>query len=131
MKRETKTTTIGNHEYTVEALGSKEARKLFFELLRVLGPTVGAGVAAGASFRDLLSDASGVDLGAMLRELPSRLTEKELDNVLRLLGEQSTVDDRPLTLEVQEEVWAAGHLKEMLSFLRFALEFQFRDFLTA
>lgn len=123
----TESRMIGNHTYYVTRLGFSDARRLLELSEKLLGPAILQMLTEGGDLLDL--EARSV-IGPLLGVL-GRLGGEQSDQVFRFLGSATHVmeDGREeyLTLEAQDQWWAL-YPGEVLGWLMFAYEVQFRDF---
>jgi hypothetical protein len=122
------TRTIGEHTYRVTQLTALKSRALFVRLVKLLGPAVVTVIGSGVNV-------NRAQLGGLLSELFTRLSDDELAYFCNVLGActevlgpgGAVVIDSPAMIDVH----FAGRLLDMFKWLRFALEVQFSDFLSA
>ena len=127
---------IGEHEYTVSRLGFRDARRLLEISERVLSPGIVqliSGFDAKKALESLLSqDASSILQGIL--EVLGRLGSKESDEIFRLLGTHTEVDDEGKRIRLTSNVadnqdqWWALYPGECLLWLVFCYEVQYKDF---
>lgn len=141
---EQKQKVIGNHTYSVGMLGAKKSRQVWFRILGMLAPVIGAGLrpgmdvskfvgSAGTPTAALLESLGVENLGAALEKLPQVIKEEDLDYLCESFGLVSSVrysDGRvlPLDLENQENHFR-GRLLECFRWIAFAIETNYSDFL--
>ena len=133
------TKRIGQHEYQVYMLPPLDAMDLLVDLSKVAGPTLGKLVDAvkGAfgeggieSVMDIdTSDLSGDMISGAIAELVDRLDKRMLRELIGTLSNKTLMDGKRLNAVFDAHF--AGHLGEMMRWIVFALEVQYRDFWSA
>jgi hypothetical protein len=129
MQSETK--TIGSTEYEVTQLPSGRGRKLLLRLVRIVGPAVGELLKGGEAGTATLASVSAEGLSAAVGELAARLGEDDFEYAVKELASSTKVrvDGGGLVpLASVLDLHFAGAYGEMLSWLAFALEVNFRSF---
>lgn len=108
---ESKTKTIGNHDYRVTQLGALKGRKVLTRLFKVIGPVVAAAVSGGQNLAHALD---GVD-------------EDTVEYLCDAFAARTEVDG--VALDKVFEIHFAGNYAEMVKWLAFCVEFNFASFL--
>lgn len=121
---------INDNEYVVYRLGVWKWRELLAICERLFGPGALAAAAAVPSFRTLL-DRDFRDVAEGMLGVLQRFVGDDGAQLMRRLGEHSRVvvdgRERVLTAEYQDQWWAE-HPGELLPWLAWGLEIQFKDF---
>lgn len=119
--------TLGERVYTVTQLPAMRAAKLIPRLGKMLGPTFARMLTMpGASG---LAGLLKMDVGALapaVETLFDRLTETELESLIKLMLESATVDGRPLLVRFDTEM--QGRILDLFKLLKFAFEVNYTNF---
>ncbi len=109
---ETKSKTIGDHDYRVTQLGATKGRKVLVRLLKACGPAFSL-AAEGRS-----TEALG--------KLASDLDEETLDYLCETFAARTDMDEKPLAPVM--ELHFAGNYGEMVEWLGFCVQLNFESF---
>jgi hypothetical protein len=125
MATATQERVIDGMTFRVTQLPAMRGVKMLNRLVRILGPAAGRAF-AGA---DPSAGLGGLDVGALggaVAALTERLSDDELESIIRTLLETATVDNTPLLpvfdLKLQ------GRMGSLLKLLGFALEVNYSNF---
>ena len=132
--RKSESRQIGEYKFTVQQMPAMRATRLLHRISKAVGPALAkamGGAEGGASFADL--DVS--QLAPALELLFDRLSEDDLDQIVRELLETSTVElqgrqgrtTKPLLPLIDELL----EVQDVLNVARFALEVNFKGFFGA
>lgn len=121
---------IGQHQYTVYRLSFQRWRELLGICENLFGKALLSVLADRSRFSDLL-DKDVKSLVEAALSIVQKFAAAEGTTLLARLGEHSRVvidnQVRMLTMD-QQELWWAQNPAELLPWLAFALEIQFKDF---
>jgi hypothetical protein len=124
---QTGTREIGGYSYSVSQLGAGEGRRILIKLTKMLGPSLG----------HLLAIADGKldqSIAGALYELSSNVSDGDFTDLCRTFGERTEVeiDGKPHKLDLQmQELHFAGAYGDLLKWLGFCLELNYKDFFAA
>jgi hypothetical protein len=134
---------IGDSTFKVYELPATQGLAMFMQLAKMVGPAMGVLVDAakastgGASLANVLgASISGDVFGAAMESLATRLDEQQVQAMIAKLREKTEVDLSgsgnfvQLSQGLYDTIFA-GKIMALLTWLRFALEVQFADFLPA
>lgn len=143
MGLEAKDKTIGEHTYRVYQLPATQGLTMFMDLAKMVGPSLGVLIDAvksekggAASLSDLMGTSlQGDAFGTAIAALVERFDTAKVQDMISKLREKSEVDvsgsGNFVKLGAVYEAHFAGKIGTLLSWLRFALEVQFADFLSS
>jgi hypothetical protein len=120
---------IDGSTFSVTQLPAMRGVKMLNRLFRVLGPPA-ARALGGVNVAELASRGlAGLDVGALAEAVPllaDRLTEAELEALVRELLETATIDGRPLMPTF--DLTMQGRVGTVLKLVGFALEVNYGSF---
>lgn len=133
--RETRSKEIDGFTFTVQQLPARRGAKLEIKLTRILGPGVLrslSGVKLSASkLADV--DLNLSDLANGLEDVFTKFSENDFDSLINELFETSTISQNGKTVQLLPVVdeWLAGHPETLFKAVKFALEVNFGNFISA
>lgn len=142
MARERQETIIDGHRYQMTMLGATDGVKLFYRLVRMLGPSIGTlqDAAKDSSKTDdtdsiLDRNISGDMLSRAIQALTSNVGEADLEHVINKLKGECHVgvdgNEKTIPLSGVFELHFSGDLAGMFKWLSWGLQVQFGNFFSA
>lgn len=133
--RETKTKEINGVTYSVSQLPPTQALDLLMDLVKMLGPALGPVFENVGTLGDLMereaSDVKLTFLGEAVRGLCGGLDKNVTKNAIKALASVTSCNPGGQLDRTFEAFFLDRGLGDMFVWLKFALEVQFSDFLTA
>lgn len=128
MAVKTEDRTIGEHTYRVTQLTALKSRALFARLVRFVGPAAAAALGGGRRLSQL-------NVGELVSDIAGRVSDEELGYFCDVLGScTEIVGSNGALVRLDRNVidfHFAGHLLDMFTWMAFALEVNYSDFLSA
>lgn len=130
------TKEIGGYEFTVSQLPGSIGLKMFFDLVKMVGPSIGALIDEGGGSLTMsdLGKLAGdkkiaqAGLSGAIKELALNMNDAQVDKMIKQLRECTQVKGHGPLNKVHDAIFA-GKIKAQLEWLAFALQVQFSDFL--
>lgn len=130
IKDETKTIGERGYSYTVQQFGAREGGRMLVRLGKLLGKPVGDAVSAGESLQL-------ETVGRVISGLADSITEQDFDQLVDAFSKRTKVTGGeygsktiPLSTEGVLDLHFAGAYGELVSWLMFAIEVNYADFLS-